>query len=132
MLKSNSNTITFIVHSDGASIVRSSKELIWPCFASITEIPLPMREFQSNIIILALWLSKKKPDVNIFLEETVSDLSISSLIQNGTSIFIRDEEYKIELGTQFFISDLPAKALFCRTTYFNGYSACTFCHSRGK
>ncbi|CAF1433030.1 unnamed protein product [Rotaria sordida] len=125
----NSNKITLIVHSDGAPIVRSSKKSIWPCFASITEIPPPMREFQSNIIILALWLSKKKPDVNIFLEETVNDLSM--LIHNGTSIFIRDEEYKIQLGTQFFVSDLPAKALFCCTTYFNGYSACTFCRSRG-
>ncbi|CAF1508466.1 unnamed protein product, partial [Rotaria sordida] len=121
--------MTLVVHSDGAPIVRSSKKSIWPCFASITEIPPPMREFQSNIIILALWLSKKKPNVNIFLEETVSDLSI--LIHNGTSIFIRDEEYKIQLGTQFFVSDLPAKALFCCTTNFNGYSACTFGCSRG-
>ena len=126
----NSNNVTLIVHSDGAPIVRSSKKSIWPCFASITEIPPPMREFQSNIIVLALWLSKKKPDVNVFLEETVNDLSL--LVQNGTAIFIGDEEYKIELGTQYFISDLPAKSLFCCTTYFNGYSACTFCCSRGE
>ena len=126
----NSNNVTLIVHSDGAPIVRSSKKSIWPCFASITEIPLPMREFQSNIIVLALWLSKKKPDVNVFLEETVNDLSL--LIQNETAIFIGDEEYKIELGTQFFISDLPVKAFFCCTTYFNGYSACTLCCSRGE
>ncbi|CAF2156728.1 unnamed protein product [Rotaria magnacalcarata] len=125
----SNNTITLIVHSDGAPIVRSSKQSIWPCFASITEIPPPLREFQSNIIILALWLSKKKPDVNIFLTETVNDLSL--LIHDGTSIFIGAKEYKIQLRTQFFISDLPAKALFCCTTYFNGYSACTFCCSRG-
>ncbi|CAF3017892.1 unnamed protein product [Rotaria sp. Silwood2] len=130
LLNTNSNKITLVVHSDGAPIVRSSKKSIWPCFASIVEIPPPLREFQSNIIVLAFWLSKKKPDVNIFLQETVNDLSL--IIKNGTSIFIGDKEYKIELGTQFFISDLPAKALFCCTTYFNGYSACTFCHSRGK
>lgn len=126
----NSDKISLIVHSDGAPIVRSSKQSIWPCFASITEIPPPMREFQSNIIILALWLSKKKPDVNIFLKETVNDLSL--LIHNVTSIFICNREYKIQLATQFFVSDLPAKALFCCTTYFNGYSACTFCCSRGE
>ena len=68
------------------------KKSIWPCFASITEIPPPEIEFQSNIIVLALWLSKKKPDVIVFLGEMVSDLSL--LIQNGTAIFIGDEEYK--------------------------------------
>ncbi|CAF4922950.1 unnamed protein product [Rotaria sp. Silwood1] len=123
------NKITLILHSDGAPIVHSSKKSIWPCFASITEIPPPMREFQSNIITLALWLSKKKPNVNIFLDETINDLSL--LIRNGTSIFIDNEEYKIQLDTQFFIADLPAKSVFCCTTYFNGYSACTFCCSRG-
>ncbi|CAF3575551.1 unnamed protein product [Rotaria socialis] len=125
----SNNTITLIVHSDGAPIVRSSKQSIWPCFASITEISPPLREFQSNIIILALWLSKKKPDVNIFLTETVNDLSL--LIHDETSLFIGAKEYKIQLRTQFFISDLPTKTLFCCTTYFNGYSACTFCCSRG-
>jgi tnp2 family transposase len=126
----NNNRITLIVHSDGAPLVRSSKKCIWPCFASISELPPPLREFQSNIIILAIWTSRKKPNVNIFLEQTINDLII--LIQNGTTIFIGDHEYKIEIATQFFISDLPAKALFCCTTNFNGYFACTYCHSKGK
>jgi hypothetical protein len=126
----NNNKISLIVHADGAPLVRSSKQSIWPCFASITELPPPIREYQCNIIILALWSSRKKPDVNVFLEQTVNDLSI--LIQNGTSIFIENCEYKIQLATQFFVSDLPAKALFCCTTNFNGYSACTFCCSKGE
>jgi hypothetical protein len=67
MFNMNNNQITLIVHSDGAPLVRSSKQSIWPCFASIVELPPPVREFQSNIIILALWASKKKPNLNIFL-----------------------------------------------------------------
>ncbi|CAF1332759.1 unnamed protein product [Rotaria sordida] len=124
----NANKITLLVHTDGAPLIRSSKQSIWPCFASITELPPPIREFQSNIIILALWVSKMKPNVNTFLDQTVNDLSL--LIKNGTSIFIDDHEYNIQLGTQLFLSDLPAKSLFCCTTSFNGYSACTFCYSR--
>lgn len=130
LINKNSNQISLIIHSDGAPIVKSSKKSIWPCVASIAELPPPVRELQSNIIVLALWLSKKKPNVNVFLEETVNDVNL--LIQNGTTIFIGNEEYKIQLRTQFFISDLPAKALFCYTTYFNGYSACTYCCSKGK
>ena len=126
----NNNKITLVLHSDGAPLVRSSKQAIWPCFASIVELPPPVREYQANIIVLALWASRKKPDVNVFMKETIHDLSF--LMQNGTSIFLDDREFHVKLATQFFVSDLPAKALFCRTTYFNGYSACTFCCSRGK
>jgi hypothetical protein len=125
-----SNKISLVVHSDGAPLVRSSKQSIWPCFASIVELPPPAREYQSNIIILALWISKKKPNVNIFLEQTINNLLL--LINNGTSIFIEDQEYYIRCHSQFFVSDLPAKALFCCTTNFYGYSACTYCRTRGK
>ncbi|CAF1410547.1 unnamed protein product [Adineta ricciae] len=128
-VKNNNNRITLVVHSDGAPLVRSSKKSIWPCFASISELPPPVREFQKNIIILAIWTSRKKPNVNIFLEQTIDDLIC--LKKNGTSIFIANSEYQIQLATQFFVSDLPAKALFCCTTNFNGYSACTYCASRG-
>ncbi|CAF3357693.1 unnamed protein product [Rotaria socialis] len=125
----NINKITLLVHTDGAPLVRSSKQSIWPCFASITELPPPIREFQSNIIILALWASTIKPNVNLFLDQTIDDLLF--LIKNGTSILINDQEYHIEVGTQLFLSDLPAKSLFCCTASFNGYSACSFCYSRG-
>jgi hypothetical protein len=94
------------------------------------ELPPPIREFQSNMIVLAIWIAKQKPDVNIFLKETISNLF--SFIHDGISIVIENQKYDVDLATQFFISDLPAKALFCRTTYFNGYSACTCCHARGN
>ncbi|CAF1185336.1 unnamed protein product [Rotaria magnacalcarata] len=94
----NINKITLLVHTDGAPLIRSSKQSIWPCFASITELPPPIREFQSNIIILALWVSTIKPNVNLFLDQTINDLLF--LIKNGTSILINDQEYHIEVGTQ--------------------------------
>ena len=119
----STNKITLVVHTDGAPLIRSSKQSTWPCFTSITELPPPVREFQSNIIILALWTSKMKPNVNIFLDQTINDLLF--LIKNAASIFINDHEYKIQLNTQLFLSDLPAKSLFCCTTSFNGYSAVT-------
>lgn len=124
------NKITLIIHADGAPLVRSSKKSIWPCFASIVELPPPIREFQSNIIVLALWIAREKPNVDVFLKETIEDLSL--LIRDGTTVFVDDHEYHLSVSTQFFLSDLPAKALFCRTSYFNGYSACTCCCIRGE
>ena len=126
----NLNRVTLAIHSDGAPLVRSSKQAIWPCFASIIELPPPVREYQSNIMILALWVSKKKPDVNIFLEAMIEEISF--LMHNENRIFVGDNEYEITVAAQFFLSDLPAKALFCCTTNFNGYSACTYCRTRGK
>jgi hypothetical protein len=123
------NQLTLIVHCDGAPLIRSSKQSIWPLFASVVELPPPIREHQRNIILLALWASKRKPDANIFLDETINDLQ--KLMTDGLTLFLRDVEYKINLMTQYFISDLPAKALFLRTIHFNGYSACTSCLMRG-
>jgi hypothetical protein len=123
------NRITLIVHTDGAPLVKLSKQSLWPCFGSLVELPPPIRDYQKNIIVLALWSSKVKPDPNVFLHETIEELKY--LIENGTSIFINDQEYRITLQTQCFISDLPAKSLFCRTISFNGYSACAECCSTG-
>ena len=50
----------------------------------------------------------------------------------GTSIFIADMEFRFVVRTQFFISDLPARSLFLRTTSFNGYFACHYCLTKGK
>ena len=94
------------------------------------ELPPPVREYQQNIAVLALWSSRIKPDPNVFLNETIEELK--HLIENGTSIFINKEEYQIVVRTQCFVSDLPAKALFCRTINFNGYSACSECCSTGE
>ncbi|CAF4175782.1 unnamed protein product, partial [Rotaria magnacalcarata] len=105
------NRVTLIIHTDVAPLVKLSKQSIWPCFASLVELPPPARDYQKNIVLLSLWISKLKPDPNIFLQETIEELK--SLINAGTSIFINGQEYEITLRTQYFVSDLPAKVLFC-------------------
>ncbi|CAF3790786.1 unnamed protein product [Rotaria sordida] len=117
------NRITLIVHTDEAPLVRLSKQSIWSCFASLVELPPPARDYHKNTVILSLRTSKVKTDPDTFLHETIEELKL--LINNGTSIFINGQEYEITLRTQYFVSDLPAKALFCKTIYFNGYSACS-------
>ena len=123
------NQLTLIVHCDGAPIVRSSKQSIWPLFASIVELPPPIREQHRNIVLLAIWSSKRKPCPDLFLKQTINDLQ--NLIRDGMVLFILGSEYKVNISTQYFISDLPAKALFLRTISFNGYSACTSCLMKG-
>ncbi|CAF1623277.1 unnamed protein product [Rotaria magnacalcarata] len=127
--KSKLNTITLVLHTDGAPLVRTTKQSIWPLFASVVEIPPPLREYQNNIILLALWSSKSKPNVNVFLKKTVDEIKF--LMAEGTSFFINGMEFNFVIRTQFFISDLPARSLFLQTTYFNGYYACHYCVTKG-
>ena len=68
---STCKTITLVLHTDGAPLIRTTKQSIWPLFASIVEIPPPVREYQKNIVLLGLWSSKCKPDVNVFLSHAV-------------------------------------------------------------
>ena len=46
--------ITFIIHTNGVSLVRSTKQFIWPYFASFVKLPSPIREYPSNTMFLAL------------------------------------------------------------------------------
>ncbi|CAF5110219.1 unnamed protein product, partial [Rotaria magnacalcarata] len=49
---------------------------MWPCFASIVELPPPIRDYQKNIVLLSLWASRVKPDPDVFLQETIEELKL--------------------------------------------------------
>lgn len=122
--------ITLVIHADGAPLIRSTKSAVWPCFASIVELPPPVREYKANILTLGLWVSNMKPNVDIFLKEIIEQLL--DLSKNGTTIFVDENEIKLNVKTQYFVSDLPAKSLFMKTINFNGYFACTNCITEGN
>lgn len=116
------------IHTDGAPLIRTSKTCLWPCMASIVELPHHIREKQTNIIILALWTSSAKPDIDLFLTDTIKQLQQLSM---PCHLSINGGGYTVVVGRQMFISDLPAKALFWKTINHNGYNACTSCLSEG-
>ena len=122
------HSITLNIHTDGAPVVKTTKASLWPCLASIVELPPQIREKQTNILILCLWLSSIKPDVNLFMNDCIRqlvDLSSPFLLTIG------NEQFLITVKTQLFVSDLPAKALFWKTISYNGYNACGNCKTEG-
>ena len=42
--------------------------------ATLAELPLPVREFRENVILLGLWHSSKSPPVNILLDHVVDNI----------------------------------------------------------
>ena len=39
------------IHTDGAPLVRTTKSSIWPCMASLVELPPQIREMKRNIVV---------------------------------------------------------------------------------
>ncbi|CAF3993747.1 unnamed protein product, partial [Rotaria sp. Silwood2] len=122
--------LTIILHADGSPLVRSSRQSLWPLFASLIEIPPPARYYQRNILTLSLWSSRKKPDIDKFLHGTIAQLE--TLMQYGTMILLDGQQHRFIVRIQGFIADLPAKSLFLKTINFNGKFACTWCLSSGE
>lgn len=80
-----------------------------------------------NIIVVALFHGKEKPDVKEFvrpLAEEMHDLSTKG-------VFVRDNFFKVFITNAAL--DLPAKALVSQIMQYNsGKCACNFCLQRGK
>lgn len=121
-------SITLNIHTDGAPMVRTTKSSLWPCLASIVELPPQVREKQTNIVVLCMWLSSVKPNVDVFMNDCIEQLIELS---NPFTLFINDVQFTVSIRTQLFVSDLPAKALFWKTINYNGYNACSYCTTEG-
>lgn len=81
-------------------------------------------------MMFALWSSCKKPHVDVFLNESLSQLR--SLIGSSTTVFVGNQQFRIALRTQCLIADMSAKSLFLKFIHFNGQNACCRCESRSK
>jgi hypothetical protein len=120
--------ITLNIHTDGAPLVRSTKSSLWPCEGEVVELPPQVREKQINIVVLSLWTSSVKADVNLFMKDCIEQLLDLS---SPFTLTINDFHFSVIVKHQLFLSDLPAKALFWKTINYNGYNACSYCMSEG-
>ncbi|CAF1508535.1 unnamed protein product [Adineta ricciae] len=54
---SNHPNITIVLHGDGAPVVTVSKKSVWPIQATIVEIPVPVRDWKSAVMVFGVWLA---------------------------------------------------------------------------
>jgi hypothetical protein len=67
-------TISFNINTDGAPLIKSRNFSMWPVLASIVELNQSSRESFRNVILLGLWLHKKKPQLNGFFSKCYQEI----------------------------------------------------------
>ncbi|KAG8171808.1 hypothetical protein JTE90_006165, partial [Oedothorax gibbosus] len=125
----NDNNLTFMWFTDGAALFKSSNVSIWPLYLAINELPFVQRFKPQNLILVALWVGERKPDMNLFFrccDNFLNDVGKGlSVVVNGVSHFVKEH---ILCGT----CDLPAKCSILNMIQFNGSYGCAKCLQKGE
>ncbi|CAF2143420.1 unnamed protein product [Rotaria magnacalcarata] len=122
--------ITIILHTDGAPAVKASKKSIWPVQATIAEIPIPLRDWKSAVMVFGIWLASSKPPRDHLLKPITIQLQklMESKIllkqANGSHLW-----YNVRVQQAIF--DLPASAHLLNIVQYNGYDGCGDCFIKG-
>lgn len=96
----NEITISLNINTDGAPLIKSRNYSMWPVLASIVELNQSSRESFKNIILLGLWLHKKKPKLNGFFSKCYEEL-----------IELKDKKLLFGIFIYFLASDSCIKCI---------------------
>ena len=110
------------------------------------EIPPPIRDFKSAVVLLCAWLATKKPPRDHLLVPIITQLELLmrseiTLKQTDGNVFLmltlcRDSilgstlSYTVRIQQAIF--DLPARAHFLNIVQYNGYDGCSDCCIKGE
>jgi hypothetical protein len=126
----NQNQLTILLHTDGAPVTKVGGKSLWPVQATILEVPPPVRDHGSAVMVLAAWLGGIHPTRELLWDNVVEQLQ--DLYENGIIIKLNDnKKIKFNIRVQLVTFDLPALAHSCNIIQFNGYDACPFCKAHG-
>ncbi|CAF4503456.1 unnamed protein product [Rotaria socialis] len=126
----NQRQLTIMLHTDGAPVTKIGGKSLWPVQATILEIPPPVRDHISAVMVFAAWLGGSHPSRELLWNSIVEQ--IHNLYNDGIIIKLHDNtKIKFNIRIQLITFDLPALALNCNIVQFNGYDACPFCKIHG-
>ncbi|CAI6353080.1 unnamed protein product [Macrosiphum euphorbiae] len=102
---------------------------VWPIQLMLNE--LPYREQRENIILVGLWFSPSKPDMNTILSPFVQELC--KLHSEGIDIQLLGQNSPTNFKIYILISsvDSVARPMIQRTKQFNGKFGCSYCLNEG-
>lgn len=121
--------LTIQWNTDGIQVFNSSKMSVWPIQVMVNE--LPYHEQRENIILVGLWFSPTKPDMNTFLLPFVQELC--KLHNEGVDIQLPDHNSPTNFKIYTLISsvDSVARPMIQKIKQFNGKFGCSYCLNDG-
>ena len=72
--------ITLLLQTDGAPLVKVGAKSLWPIQASIAEIPPPVRDYKSGVIVLGAWLGSTHPNRDLLWRKVVDQIKVRILL----------------------------------------------------
>lgn len=91
-------TIQLVVNIDGLPLSNSSKNEFWPILCAIDKMP------EKGVMIVAIYMGDSKPDINLFLDEFITEQS--NLLLCGVKV---NDTVTINMIPPYFICDSPAR-----------------------
>ena len=117
-----------ILNADGAPIFKSAGNSIWPIYLCITSFPPEIRMNARNLLLAGVWCAPVKPDMKVILGPVLE--AINQLKLDGIPIETATGQRIVKACLLLAVFDLPALAMACNTTQFNGNYGCLHCRPR--
>lgn len=121
--------ITLYWHLDGAPALKSKNMSLWPIQSFVAELPLNLRYSYKNILLSGLWYGKKKPDMRVFQNSFVTQVTSLS---DGFQFPDIESTPSFKLTTNGQAADLVAKGPSLNFKIFCGRWGCSVCLHPGR
>lgn len=91
-------TLRLVFNIDGLPLYGGSKKEFWPILCAVDKMP------GKSVMVVAIYLGESKPNIQLFFEEFVSELS--EILKTGVEI---NSQVKLTIISAYFICDCPAR-----------------------
>ena len=118
--------VSVVTHSDGIPLYKSKNCSAWPVLGAVLELPPFARTRADNVLLLSVWIGKRKPDFGKLFEKLADQLTV--LKQTGIQINSHD---KAKVLFPMLMGDMPALSAMVRFVEPNAFYACMFCDTKG-
>ena len=118
--------VSAMIHSDGIPLYKSKNSNGWPILGAVLELPPFARTRGDNILLLALWIGKKKPDFTKLFEKLADQFSRVKDI--GIEIH---GENRVQVLFPMLMGDMPALSSMVQFVEPQAFYSCMFCNTKG-
>lgn len=121
--------LSYVINTDGFKIGKSAKLEVWPLFLKLNELPPNLR--QKHMFLAALYVGRKPPNMNTFLQPFVREAN--SLASEGIWWAPEnDVEVRSLVVPTCFCADAKARCAMLNMASYQSEFGCTWCYVRGQ